>query len=84
MVRGVWLPRATLDSVLERIEGAYHEAAGEEPDDERLDAFVAEAKALHAAGFVFMDHHVDELAGLLRARGRGGDARAMEGLRARL
>ena len=86
MVRGVWLSRETLEGILERIAAIYGHggefAPPTSPDDERLDRFLGTMAEIHAAGFVFMDHHIEELSGLLRVRGRAEDGKFVEGMRA--
>lgn len=77
-VRGLWLSRADLDALLADIQEILSHG-GEAaplalPDDEELDDFLGRTLTLHEAGFVFMHHHLDEIADLLASAGRAEDA----------
>jgi imidazolonepropionase-like amidohydrolase len=69
MAAGAWLSRETLDGMLAGLAQIAERELPPTPDAEAREALVAEMEALAQAGMVFMDHHLEELAGLLRAAG---------------
>ena len=80
MADGVWLPREALAELLEGIAAIYARPAPALPDAASRAALLAEMDAQAAAGMVFMDHHLEELARLFAST---GDAEGAERVRAR-
>src|SRR5262249_52549394 len=69
MAAGHWLSREALAGVLEALAAIYAHPAPPVPDAKARAAFLAEMDAQAAAGMVFMDHHLQELATLLEGAG---------------
>lgn len=84
MVRGIWLDAATLASIRESVRTIYATAGADptldNPSPAQIDALVAEMEALGAKGWIFNDHQLEELAGMLREKGRPADADRMVAL----
>ena len=78
MVRGIWLDAATLASIRESVQTIYRTAGTDptldNPSPAQIDALVAGMEALGAKGWIFNDHQLEELAGMLREKGRAADA----------
>ncbi len=81
MAAGVWLPREALASLLHGIAEIYARPAPATPAAKERTAFLEEMDAQAAAGMVFMDHHLEELAGLFES---AGDPAGAGRVRARL
>lgn len=84
-VRGLWLSRAELDGMLAEIQGTLSHGGTAAPlalpEDEDMDDFLGRTLELHEDGFVFMHHHLEEIAGLLTAAGRAEDAELLRSLK---
>ena len=69
MVRGIWLDRDALDRILAGIEAIYNPEDGAStpplPSRAQIEELVAGMEALRADGWVFREHDLDELAGLV-------------------
>ncbi|HEY2094261.1 MAG TPA: amidohydrolase family protein [Thermoanaerobaculia bacterium] len=78
MVRGIWLDHARLAHVREAIVAIYAKAGADRtldhPSATQIEGLVAGMDALRAKGWIFNDHHVEELTGMLRAVKRDADA----------
>lgn len=72
-VRGIWLGRKDLDSILREIETIYNPDPKLQnlnpPDREAIRQLVTNMQALAAEGFVFRGHDLDELGELLEHEG---------------
>lgn len=79
MVRGVWLDREALDAILVRLEELYRKSGAdatlETPSGAQIESLIARMEGLNRDGWVFKDHQLQELAGLLRNRQREEEAR---------
>lgn len=74
MIRGRWLDRAAIDSILERLAEIYDrvpEIARSEtrPSGEWVETFVERIHWLRGAGYVFPDHHMETIREALEAVG---------------
>jgi hypothetical protein len=73
MVRGIWLDRPKLDSMLERIEAIHRKLDGnaglDSPSHEAIAGLMDSMSALAEVGWVFKHHQLDALASSLRERG---------------
>jgi len=85
MVRGIWLPQNEIEAILQQVENIYkHEGDSlivGAPSSETINDLIKSALTLHEQGFIFMDHHLDELAKLLNEYQRTADARKLQDLR---
>ncbi|HEX3111168.1 MAG TPA: amidohydrolase family protein, partial [Thermoanaerobaculia bacterium] len=85
MVRGIWLDHAKLAQIRQSIVSIYAKAGADktldQPSPAQIGALVAGMQALGAKGWIFNDHRLDELAGMLRAVNRESDAAAIEKLK---
>jgi hypothetical protein len=71
MLRGTWLdPR----SIRASVEALHTRTGPDTPSNAQIDALMKRMQALKEAGWIYRDHQLDELAELLRARGRAADA----------
>jgi imidazolonepropionase-like amidohydrolase len=78
MVRGMWLDHARLAHVRAAIVAIYAKAGADKtldhPSAAQIDSLLSGMRALSAKGWIFNDHHLEELAGMLRAINRSGEA----------
>jgi hypothetical protein len=79
MVRGIWLDRRTLTTVLlGRLAALYRrtgaDASLDNPSNAQIDGLIHRMEALGRDGWVFKDHQLETLAGMLERRGRAADA----------
>ncbi len=69
-VRGIYLSRRDLDQILQQIEKIYNPALEQRkiavPSKEQLQSFLKDFNSLKAEGFIFRDHDIQELEGLLK------------------
>ena len=81
MVRGIWLDHAKLARIRQSIVSIYAKAGADKtldhPSPAQIDTLVAGMRALGGRGWIFNDHQLEELAGMLRAAGRNADAEAI-------
>jgi hypothetical protein len=81
MVRGIWLDHARLAEIRAAIVSIYAKAAADKtldaPAPAQLDSLAASMQALGAKGWIFNDHRLEELAGMLRTVNRNSDADAV-------
>ncbi len=84
MVRGIWLDAAMLVSIRESIQKSYAAAGADatldDPSPAQVAALVAGLEALGAKGWIFNEHQVEELAAMLREKGRAADAERVAAL----
>ena len=80
MAGGTWLSREALTALLDALAALYARPMPPVPDAQGRAAFLAEMEAQAAAGMVFMDHHLEDLADLLAS---AGDAENAQRVRAR-
>jgi imidazolonepropionase-like amidohydrolase len=85
VVRGIFLSRATLDDMLERVRVIYahtgRDLVPHEPLAAEIDALVESRLDLARRGFVHRDHQLEELAALLEHAGRSDAAARIIALR---
>ncbi len=78
MVRGIWLDHSTLDSIRAELREIYGKAGADEtldhPQPEQIDQLLAGMEKLGADGWIFNDHQLEQLSGMLRDIGRAADA----------
>jgi hypothetical protein len=79
MVRGIWLDRRALTTgLLGRLADLYRrtgaDASLDNPSNAQVDGLIRRMEALGRAGWVFKDHQLETLAGMLQRRGREADA----------
>jgi hypothetical protein len=79
MVRGIWLDRRALTvGLLGRLADTYRrtgaDASLDNPSNAQIDGLIHRMEVLGRAGWVFKDHQLEALAGMLRRRGREADA----------
>lgn len=81
MVRGIWLDHAKLGRIRQSIVSIYAKLGADKtldhPSPAQIDSLVAGMKALGGKGWIFNEHRIEELAGMLRAVKREADADAM-------
>jgi imidazolonepropionase-like amidohydrolase len=85
MARGIWLDHAKLSHIRQSIVAIYAKAGADKtldhPSPAQIESLVAGMRALGARGWIFNDHRLEELAGMLRAVNREADAAAIEKLK---
>jgi hypothetical protein len=78
MVRGIWLDHQKLASIRRELVAIYAAAGADktldDPSPAQIESLVAGMEALGAQGWIFNDHRLEELAGMLRVKGRNEDA----------
>lgn len=70
IVRGIYMSRKDLDHMLAEIQNIYNPVADQQviaiPSTEQVESFLKELNSLKAQGFIFRDHDLEELQGLLK------------------
>jgi hypothetical protein len=70
IVRGIYMSRKDLDQLLAEIERIYNPAADQRviaiPTREQIESFLRDFHLLQSRDFVFRDHDLEELQGLLK------------------
>jgi len=83
VVRGIWLDYQTLASMREGVRSIYARAAADAsldgPSSRQIGQLLRRMQTLHADGWVFRDHQMEELADLLIAAKRPEDAARVRG-----
>ena len=78
MVRGIWLDATALDSIAKRIRTVYAEAAADmsldNPTADQIRDLVAGMESLGAKQWIFNDHQLEQLAGMLRGSDDSAEA----------
>ncbi|HEX7181525.1 MAG TPA: amidohydrolase family protein [Thermoanaerobaculia bacterium] len=86
MTRGVWLDHKALDALLDRLAEIYRKVGADttldNPSGEQITHLIAQMGALARGGWIFKDHQLETLAGLLRERQREEDAQRVLALKA--
>jgi imidazolonepropionase-like amidohydrolase len=87
MVHGIWLDGKALASIRAGIEKIYstmgRDSSIETPSAAQIDFLLSGMRDLAKKGWIFKDHQLEELAEILRKRGRADDAASLEALRTR-
>ena len=80
-VRGVWLSRHDLDTMLAGLEEIFSAGASaispKMPSTAQIDAFWGAMKKLHVEGYIFRGHDLDRLSGALKAIGNPDRSKAV-------
>jgi imidazolonepropionase-like amidohydrolase len=78
MVRGIWLDAAKLGAIRKEIAAIYAAAGADKtldnPSAAQLEVLVAGMQSLGAQRWIFNDHHLEQLAAMLRDKSRPADA----------
>ena len=80
MARGIWLDSRALDSMRKSLL-AIRAKAVSTPSGAQIDTLMKGMTALAGSGWIYRDHQLDELAGMLRGRKRDADADRVLGWR---